>query len=187
MSITGNLRIFRNKRPLFTKVTKHIHFSYDFVALYDGGSIFAPQLGQYCNNSLPPTCHSGELIQNYKRILATGIFNPNWHELWKQDKWSSLVPPRGIFFKTHWAWQGAKLTRLMSVFTSKIVLKILIKIQLTKYSPKMTRGWQVPCLMPNRVKLSSNLLQVPRNYGKGKQMIVWKTMQIYGHQMMNSK
>ena len=62
-------------------MAKQIHFSDDFVALYDGGSIFAPQLGQYCNNSLPPTRHSGELLQNYRRILTTGVFNPNWHDL----------------------------------------------------------------------------------------------------------
>ena len=24
--------------------------------------------------------------------------NPNWHELWKQEKCSALAPPRGIFF-----------------------------------------------------------------------------------------
>ena len=61
MSITINIRICRNKRPLFTKVTKQIHFSYDSLAIYDGDSIFAPQLGKYCNNSLPPTRHSGGL------------------------------------------------------------------------------------------------------------------------------
>ena len=77
MSVIINLRIFWNKRPIFTKVTKQIHFSYDYVTLYDGGSIFAPQLGRYCNNSLPPTRHSGELIQNYKCILATGVFKPS--------------------------------------------------------------------------------------------------------------
>ena len=27
-------------------------------------------------------------------------FNPNWHELWKQGKCSSLEPLRGIFYKT---------------------------------------------------------------------------------------
>ena len=41
------------------------------------------------------------------------LFNPYWHELWKQEKCSSLAPPRGIFYKTQWASQGVKLTRLM--------------------------------------------------------------------------
>ena len=66
--------------------------------------------------------------------------NPHWHELWKQEKCSSLAPPRGIFYKTQWAWQGVKLTRLMSIFTSKKVWKFLIQIQLTKSNPKITRG-----------------------------------------------
>ena len=89
-----------------------------------------------------------------KPELRWSIVNPDWHEQWKQEKWSSLVPPRGIFYKTKWAWQGAKLTWLMSIFTSKTVSKILIKVQLTKYNPKRTKGWKVPSLMPIRVKCS---------------------------------
>ena len=54
--------------------------------------------------------------------------NPNWHELRKQEKCSSLAPPRSIFYKTQWTWQGVKITRLMSILTSKTVWKCLIKI-----------------------------------------------------------
>ena len=80
------------------------------------------------------------------------FINPNWHELRKQEKFSSLATPRSIFYKTEWAWQGIKLTRLMSIFTSEKVLKLLIKNQLTKSHPKRTRAWKVPCLLPIRVK-----------------------------------
>ena len=52
---------------------------------------------------------------------------PNWHELWKQEKNSSLAPPRDNFSKTKPAWQGVKLTWLMSIFTSKNVLEIFDK------------------------------------------------------------
>ena len=52
------------------------------------------------------------------------FINPHWHELWKQEKCSVLVPPRGIFYKTQWAWQSVELTRLMSIFTSKKVWKL---------------------------------------------------------------
>ena len=79
-------------------------------------------------------------IYNYiymKRIIN---LNPYWHELWKQEKCSSLAPSRGIFYKSRWVWQGLKLTRLMSIFTSKKVWKFLIKIQLTKSDPKRTRS-----------------------------------------------
>ena len=71
--------------------------------------------------------------------------NPNWHELWKQEKCSSLTPPMSKFYKTQWAWQGVKLIRLISIFH-------LQKSQLT--NPKITRGVKVPCLTPIRVNQS---------------------------------
>ena len=40
--------------------------------------------------------------------------------------------------------QGVKLTRLMSIFTSKKVWKFLVKIQLTKFDPKRTRRLKYP-------------------------------------------
>ena len=80
--------------------------------------------------------------------------NLNWHVLRKQDKCSSLAPPRNKFYKTQWAWQGVKLTQLMAIFTSKKVWKFLIQIQLKKSNRKITRGVKVPCLMPIRVKSS---------------------------------
>ena len=64
--------------------------------------------------------------------------NLHWHELWKQEKCSSLGPSRGIFYKTQWALQGIKLTRLMSIFTSKKSLEIFDKNQLTKSDLKRT-------------------------------------------------
>ena len=70
----------------------------------------------------------------------------------KARKDSLLAPPRGIFYKIQSAWQGVKLTWLMSIFTSKKVWKFLIQIQLTKSNPKIYMGVKVPCLMPIRVK-----------------------------------
>ena len=61
-------------------------------------------------------------------VLCKKSFNSNWHELRKQEKYSSL------------AWQGVKVTGLMSIFTSKRVWKFLIQIQVTKSDPKITRG-----------------------------------------------
>ena len=46
----------------------------------------------------PPTIHEVS-----KPISVSGLYlgiNLNWHELRKQEKCSSLVPPRGIFHKT---------------------------------------------------------------------------------------
>ena len=73
-----------------------------------------------------------------KQSSGNHAFNPHWHELWSQEKYS-LASPRGLFYKTQWAWQGVKLTRLMSIFTSKKVWKFLIKNQLTKSDPKRIR------------------------------------------------
>ena len=87
-------------------------------------------------------------------LHSSPYLNPNWHELWKQEKWSSLEPSRGIFYKAQWAWQGVRLIRLVLIFTSKKVWKFLIKIQLPKIWSKKDRGWKVPCLMPIRVKPS---------------------------------
>ena len=57
---------------------------------------------------------------------------------------------------------GVKLTQLMSIFNSKTVWNLLIKIQLTKSGPKRTREWKVPSLMPIRVNgsLQINILFV---------------------------
>ena len=79
--------------------------------------------------------------------------NPNWHELWKQEKCSSLAPPRCIFHKTQWAWQDVKLTRLMSIFTSKKVWKFSIINQLTKFDPKKGQADKTISLMPVRINL----------------------------------
>ena len=61
------------------------------------------------------------------------------------EKCSSLAPPRSIFYKTHWAWQGVKLIWLIRQFSPPK------KIQLTKSDPKRTSRRKVPCLMPIRV------------------------------------
>ena len=53
-------------------------------------------------------------LQLYEqKIITQKLFNPHWHELWKQEK--SLVPPRGIFYKTQWAWQGVNFHLQKSV------------------------------------------------------------------------
>ena len=62
----------------------------------------------------------------------------------KARKMLILALPWGISYKTQWAWQGVKLTQLMSIFTSKKVWKFLIKIQLTKSDPKSTRRQKYP-------------------------------------------
>ena len=52
-------------------------------------------------------------FQKLPRNLKIALLNPHWHELWQQEKCSSLAPPWCIFYKTEGAWQGVKLTLLM--------------------------------------------------------------------------
>ena len=93
-----------------------------------------------------------------KRFSHAFLINSNWHELRKQEKCSLLAPSRSIFYKPRWAWQGVKSTQLISIFTSKKVWKILIKIQLTKSDQKRIRGRKGPSLMPIRVKEHINIV-----------------------------
>ena len=109
--------------------------------------------------------------------------NPNWHELWRQEKCSSLSPPRGILYKTHWAWHSVKLTRLMSIFTSQKSLEIFDKkfswqILIQKGQgvesalPHANKGFQLRGIYSNlsgEVNLLKPLIKNPFNYGK-----VWK-------------
>ena len=55
-------------------------------------------------------------------ILIMNLY-PVWHDVGKQEKGSSLEPPRGNFYKAQWAVQGVKITQLMSIFTPKKVWK----------------------------------------------------------------
>ena len=83
-------------------------------------------------------------------------FNPNWHELKKQGKCSSLAPPGIKFYKIQYAWQGVKLTKMMSIFTSKKVWKYLKNIQLTKSDPKRTKG---QCQIGLKFKMAKYIFQ----------------------------
>ena len=75
-------------------------------------------------------------------------FNPNLHELRKQEKCSYLAPPMSKFYKAQWAWQGVKSTWLMSIFTSKKVWKFLIKKSADKIWSKNHKEVKVSPLMP---------------------------------------
>ena len=59
-----------------------------------------------------------KIIYHWVYLTLIGISSEN------MKKNSSLEPPRSKFYKIQWAWQGVKLTRLMSIFTSKKVLEI---------------------------------------------------------------
>ena len=59
-------------------------------------------------------------VQEFATIVLH-TFNPVWHEVWKQEKCSSLEFPRGNFYKTWWAEEGVKIIRLMSIVISNDV------------------------------------------------------------------
>ena len=82
---------------------KHIHFEY-----------LDSYLPQYQSKFWEPTW----LTFTYECWIETSFcwrkrataFNPVWHDVGKQEKCSSLEPPRGNFYKTQWAGQGVKIT-----------------------------------------------------------------------------
>ena len=55
------------------------------------------------------------------------------------------MPPRSKFYKTQWAWQGVKLPRLISIFTSKNVFD---KNSADKIHSKNYKGWNTSCITP---------------------------------------
>ena len=61
-----------------------------------------------------PTQKQNWVLKSHYWTKRRTDMNSNW-----QVKCSSLAPSRSIFCKTQWAWQGVKLIRLMSIFTSK--------------------------------------------------------------------
>ena len=78
------------------------------------------------NQGTPKVLPSHPVIKiNFTSKISKCLFplNPNWHELWKQKECLSLAPHWGIFYKTRLAWQGAELTQLISIFTSKTVIE----------------------------------------------------------------
>ena len=86
-------------------------------------------------------------------IICTGneSINPNWHELREQEKCSSFAPPRSTFYKTQWAWQGVKLTRLMSIFTyHQKSLEIFEKNSADKIWSKKDKRIKVSPPVPNK-------------------------------------
>jgi hypothetical protein len=84
-------------------------------------SICSDRLITTANILLRPVLNHHSLTLGLRMPGGSGNgLNPNWHELGKQEKCSSLAPPRSKFYKTQLAWQGVKLTGLMSIFTSKI-------------------------------------------------------------------
>ena len=73
---------------------------------------------------------------------------PNWHELLKQEKCSSLAPPRNIFYKTQW-------TAMCQI--NLIGVNFYIQKSLETLNKKTTEG-KMPCLTPIR----ENCLEFPK-------------------------
>ena len=57
------------------KNKQHILLSYDFLAIYDGGSSTSPMMGKYCGASIPPSniSSSNEILVH----LSTNHYNGN--------------------------------------------------------------------------------------------------------------
>ena len=79
--------------------------------------------------------------------------NPNWHELWKQEKCSYLAQPRGTFYKTQWASKCVKLNPIDFNFHFQKSLEIFDKNSADEIWSKNPKEIKVSPLMPIRVKI----------------------------------
>ena len=90
---------------------------------------------------------------DYWRILnhLCTVVNPDWHELWKQEKCSSLATPRGIFYSAQWAWRGCQINKIGFNFHLQKSLEIFDECSADKIWSK-DKEIKVSPLMPIRVK-----------------------------------
>ena len=85
-------------------------------------------------------CAHIPLVLEKSDAQSRQFINSHWHDLWKQEKYSSLEPPMGIFYKTQWARQGVKLNQL-------IYLELFYKNLADKIWTKKDKGIKVSPLM----------------------------------------
>ena len=80
--------------------------------------------------------------------------NPYWHELWKQEKSSSLVPPRVIYFiGLNGLGRVSKQSDWFQFLPPIFYLVFVIKKSVDTSWSKKDMGWKVPSLKPIRVKV----------------------------------
>ena len=71
------------------------------------------------------------------------LINPNWHELCKQEKCSTLAPPRSIFFKDSMRLAWCQINPIDANFDLQKHLEFFNQ-KLTKSDPKRTGGGKCP-------------------------------------------
>ena len=69
--------------------------------------------------------------------------NPVWHDVGKQEKCSSLEPPRDNFYKTQWAGQGVKINPIDVNFHLQKSLEMFEQNSADKIWSKKDRGIKV--------------------------------------------
>ena len=106
----------------------------------------------------------------YSLRWIISAINPVWHDVWKQEKWSSLELPRANFYKTLWTVQSVKLTwcqfsppNKIEIFWKKISWQYLI--QKGQGDKKYPLPCQIglKCLRSGRKK-SLSIAETHRNY-----------------------
>ena len=116
---------FCNFLIIFLELTNNFGVSFSLVRNFDGmrenkKDLFIPSLHRLRKN----------------KWKQNPSLNPHWHELWKQEKCSSLAPPRDIFYKTQWALQ---INPIYVNFHLQKSLEIFDKKSADKIDPKSTR------------------------------------------------
>ena len=84
----------------------------------------------------------------HRLFKSTLSFSPHWHELWKKEKSSSLVPPRGSMSST-----GCQINLINVIFYLQKSLEIFDKNSADKIWPKKDKEIKVSPFLPIRVKV----------------------------------
>ena len=79
------------------------------MGCFNGKSEEIGSIGETSNDSNKFLCNNQNNTRHSIYVRTVISFNPNWYELRKQEKCSSLAPPRSKFCKAQLYWQGVKL------------------------------------------------------------------------------
>ena len=87
--------------------------------------------------------------------FSTYFVNPNWHELWKQEKWAFLIDSMSLAeCQNNQIDVNSYLQKSLEVFD---------KNSADKFWSKKASVWKVPSLMPIRIKLCLCLKMLLQN------------------------
>ena len=112
-----------------------------------------------------PILVSTPSFESHRHVCYVHLINLYWHELWKQEKCSSLAPPRGLFFYDSMSFTGCQMNPIDVNFHLQ---KCFDKNSANKIWSLKDKEIKVSPLIPIRVKYTFSLLAChKKNYHTG--------------------